>query len=433
MKSFFEARGSTFIAVLLGCLFLSVLHFLALSPHPFAGSEGHHKILAPREIPERFLAIPRIRHGDPRYAGASDVAGYIKDAEQAADTGEVPRGLRHPLLTYLTAWIFNVCGHTVWVYYLIPFSAYAGSLWLVGRLAAGLFGPAAAAPAVVLVGLHPTIMHASFSYNSHAVAPVLALAVLTVFMRLLETGRGWLWVPLMALLGLARLMRLEYMALVVVFPAVAFALRRLFPGEARVSFGRWFVAGLLSWLVVTMPYHLLMWHQFGNPLHPFELGRLMKGQVDDVSPKYAGHEGPFKMFALFFLTGSWAWPFLFWRGARHVWRGPRACRFWAVAALLTVWFAGFSVQAVTDPGGLHVVFGMMLVAAVAAGGWVALPPPARILWSIHWPLYALSAQIIYIHFCQFLYGEGHLVLWAFGMEKVKDWITSLPFWKFGNP
>lgn len=418
------------LAVLLACLAASQAHFWALSPERFAGPSGHHRILSPWEVPERYLAIPRVRHGDPSYAGASDAAGYIRDAE-VSYREDVPKGMRHPLLTYLTAALFRIVGYAQALYYGIPLAFYLGSLVLVWFVARELFGERAALAAALLAGLHPTIMASSFSYNSHAISPFFNLAALACFLGV--PREPWLWVPLMALTGLGRLARLENIVLAGVFPILAWGLRRAFRERFPVRFGLPFAVGAAAWLAVTGPYHYALWRDFGNPFHPFELSRLLVGQVDDLSSKYTGHEGPVKMFALFFLTGSWLWPFLFWRGIRAGLLGADAPRVWGLLGILAVWFAGFSVQAVTDPGGIHVVFGMELVAIGAAGGLASLTAPLRRDLLAYLAIYSLTAQAILIHFCQFLYGEGHLVIWGLKLEGLKAWLVSLPFWKFGNP
>lgn len=416
--------------MLLASLAASQAHFWALSPEPLAGPAGHHRSLAPLRIPERYFAIPRVRHGDPAYAGASDAAGYVRDAE-VSYREDIPKGMRHPLLTYLTTALFRIIGYAQALYYGIPLAFYLGSLVLVWRIGRDLFGETAGVAATLLAGFHPTIMASSFSYNSHAISPFFNLAAFACFLKVARDP--WAWVPLMALTGLGRLARLENIVLTGVFPVLAWILRRVFRDRFPVRFGLPFSAGLAAWFLVTGPYHYGLWRDFGNPFHPFELSRLLVGQVDDLSSKYTGHEGPVKMFALFFLTGSWLWPFLFWRGIRTGLSGHETPRIWALLGALAVWFAGFSIQAVTDPGGIHVIFGMELVSVAVGGGLASLAGPLRRDLLAYLAIYSLTAQAILIHFCQFLYGEGHLVIWGLKLEGLKAWLVSLPFWKFGNP
>ncbi len=417
--------------VLAACLAASLAHFGALSPEPVRGAEGHRKILAPFGIQERYLAIPRVRHGDPLYVGASDAAGYVGDAERSVRDGEIPRGLRHPLLTWFTAALFRTIGHFHAFYYAIPLAAYLASLFLVWRIGRDLFGEAAGLAAAFLAGMHPTVMGSSFAYNSHAVSPLFNLAALACFLAALRDP--WMWVPLMAATGLGRLARLENIVLAGVFPLLAWILRQIFRERFPVRFGLPFAAGVGVWLLVTGPYHYLLWRDFGNPFHPFELSKLLAGQPDDVAPKYSGHEGPVKMFALFFLTGSWTWPFLFCRGVRDAVRGEHSPRVWGVLGVLAVWFAGFSIQAVTDPGGIHVIFGMELAALWVGAGLSVLASDMRRNILAYLAVYSFTAQVLNIHFCQFLYGEGHLLIWGLKLDGLKGWLVSLPFWKFGNP
>lgn len=422
------------IAIILGsCAVLSAAHFSALSPEPFAGPRGHHAKLAPYQVPGRYLGVPRMRHGDPEFAGVSDAAGYIEAAEEIEATGEIPwKGLRHPLLNLLTAGLFAMLGKHFLIYYLVPLAFYLGSVWLVWRIARELFDEPAADLAALLSGLHITAMASSFSFISHAIAPFFNLAALLLFLRLLRKETGW--IALFAVLGLGRLARLENATLTLLLPTLAWMLRRAGRDDAsapRLAFGREFWAGAAVWLLLTTPYHAVLWAKFGNPLYPFDLVSLLQGKPED--PKYTGHEGPFKMFALFFLTGSWMVPFLFWKGLRVALAGEARRKALAALAVLGFWFAGFSVQAVTDPGGIHILFGIFLAMIFAGAGLSALGRAWRISLVAWYVLFACAAQVLWIHRCQFLYGEGHFVIWALGLGGLKAWLTSLPIWKFGNP
>ncbi len=415
--------------ILLACATVSTGHFMMLSPEPFAGEEGHHKLLSPYWIPERYLAIPRIRHGDPAYAGGTDVAGYLEEVEELYATGTVHRGTRHPFLAYATAGLFAAFGRHMLFYYLIPLGCYLGSIWCVYRLGTRLFDEASGNLAAILAGFHLTIVLESLSFNSYAVSPVVNLLALGLFLKALEAPRHW--ITLMGFLSVARLVRLENMVLAGVYPALAWILGRLYPDRVNARFGAPFWAGVGLWILVTLPYHISQYARFGNLLHPFELSALLEGKPED--PKYTGHEGPFKMFALFFLTGSWFWPFLFARGVRRAWE--KESRPWTLAflSILAFWFAGFCIQAITDPSGAHVVFGIQIIAVLAGGGLASLSGGLRrgiLLWCA---AYSLAAQVILIHACQFLYGEGHLVIWGLNLENAKRWLVSLPIWKFGNP
>lgn len=417
--------------ILLSCLAVSASHFAALSPEPFAGERGHHRLLSPYQIPERHLVVPRVRHGDPTYSGGSDVAGYLEEVEELHATGTVARGTRHPFLSYSAAGLFAAFGRHVIFYYLVPLVCYLGSVWCVYRLGMRLFDETSGTLAALLAGLHPTIVLESLSFNSHAVSPLVNLLALGFFLKTLHEPRYW--IALMGLLGIARLVRIENMVLAGVYPALGWALGRLFPDRVNVRFGRHFWTGVGFCFLITLPYHMTQYARFGNPLHPFDLASLLQGRPED--PKYTGHEGPFKMFALFFMTGSWLWPFLFTQGVRRAYGagGDARLRTTALLAILGFWFAGFCLQAITDPSGIHVIFGIQIVAVLAGGGLALFGRGLRngiLLWCA---TYTLIAQILLIHACQFLYGEGHLLIWGLDLENVKRWLISLPIWKFGNP
>ena len=185
-----------------------------------------------------------------------------------------------PLLTYFTAGIFAVTGRQPVLYYLIPFAAYLASLFMLWRIGERLFGAGAGVFAALLAGLHPTMMLTSLSFNSHSVAPCLNLAALLLFLSALKDERRW--VPLMILLGIGRLLRLENIALAGVFPVFAWILRWRFPQRVTSVFGAWFWLGILAWFLVTLPYHAWQGSAHGNPLYPFELGLLREARRPQI-------------------------------------------------------------------------------------------------------------------------------------------------------
>jgi hypothetical protein len=254
--------------------------------------------------------------------------------------------------------------------------------WLVYRLGAELWHPAAGVVAAAVVASRPTLdRFALIGYQD------LAFAALVVYALLLETRRPKRGAAVLIVLALAGLMRPDAWLLSVLY--VAYLWRDLEPAR-RLQMAALAVAAPLLWIAQD-------WIITGQPLHSLHGTKTLAGEVNRRRPPLTIPSRTAWYFKLLLL-----WPLAFGVPAGLVFAWQHARRRLAVlvatAAALTLWIVLTSIVGLSliqrylvTPGAL-----LAIVYGLGAFGWLRLgPAQSRQPWKIV-GLIALALSVAYI-------------------------------------
>jgi Flp pilus assembly protein TadD len=347
-----------------------------------------------------------------------DLAAYDAWARRIAAGEWVGGGVfyQDPLYPYLLGAVYALAGRRLLVVYLLEIGVGVAACGLVYAIGRRLFGPRAALAAAALAALYKPFIFYDVQLDKSFLSVFLATAAALLLIRALEERRPWLWAAAGALLGLASLVRGNYLLLAPLLALGILAAPRLAaevggprtPARAALGALGWYGAGLAAVLSVTALHNyavggdlVLTTSQAGqnffignNAANPSGMYRA----PDFVRPDPRYEEADFKHEAE--------------RAAGRALRPSEVSRFWFeracrfIAAEPASFAAALGRKALLFwndyevPDNLDLYFfrrfsrvlrlwlpGFGLVAALAAWGMVAAAPGWRRLW----PLYIFTA------------------------------------------
>jgi hypothetical protein len=288
----------------------------------------------------------------------------------------------HPLQTLVSFPVLLAGDNSAKVMVALTLLSLGVLTWLVYRLGAELWHPAAGIVAAAVVASRPTLdRFALIGYQD------LAFAALVVYALLLETRRPKRGTAVLVVLALAGLMRPDAWLLSVLY--VLYLWRDLEPGR-RVQLGALAVSAPLLWIAQD-------WIITGQPLHSLHGTKTLAGEVNRRRPPLTIPSRTawyFKLLLLWPLAAGVPIGLVFaWQHARR-----RLTLLVATAVALTLWIVLTSIVGLSliqrylvTPGAL-----LAIVYGLGALGWLRLrPDQGRQPWKVI-GLIALALSVAYI-------------------------------------